>query len=74
MLLGSTGHQYNARRAAGRGFHRAMGRGNSEVFCCEGDPPPPTFLEEYDSMGLKEWGSRKNINPKDLGGTSRVVR
>lgn len=44
MLLGSTGYQYNARRAARRGFHRAMGRGNSEVFGCEGDPTPSPFF------------------------------
>jgi hypothetical protein len=30
------------------------------------EAPLPCFLQEYDSMGLSEWGSAKNMIPNGL--------
>jgi len=30
-------------------------------------PPPPMFLEQYDSKEFSGWGSAKDMTGKDLG-------
>jgi hypothetical protein len=32
----------------------------------EGDPHPPCFLQEYDSMGVRGWGCAKNVILKGI--------